>query len=59
MRIVRPGIKVIYMSGFTEDARVGDEVAGGSARFLRKPFSRQDLLLLIEETLSGHAQHRY
>jgi DNA-binding NtrC family response regulator len=59
MRIVRPGIKVIYMSAFTEDVRVGDEVAGGVARFMRKPFSQKQLLLTVDEVLSGHAASRY
>lgn len=48
VRIVRPGIKVIYMSAFTEDERVTEEVAGGSAGYLRKPFSRKDLLGMVE-----------
>ncbi len=59
MRIVRPGIKVIYMSAFTEDLRVGDEVAGGQARFLRKPFTQKDLLLTVEEALPGHKIPRH
>jgi len=48
MRIARPGIKVIYMSAFTEDDRVTDEVAVGSAGYLRKPFSRKELLGMVE-----------
>src|SRR3954465_1209697 len=51
MRIIRPGIKVIYMSAFTEDDRVSDEVSTGLARFLRKPFNRKELIRTIEEAL--------
>jgi DNA-binding NtrC family response regulator len=58
MRIVRPGIKIIYMSAFTEDLRVGDEVAGGQAHFLRKPFTQKDLLRTVDEVLQGHASPR-
>lgn len=59
MRIVRPGIKVIYMSAFTEDLRVGDEVAGGQSHFLRKPFTQKDLLRIVNEVLLGHTSPRY
>lgn len=47
MRMVRPGIKVLYMSAFTEDIRVVDEVSSGQAAYLRKPFSRKDLLATV------------
>jgi two-component system, cell cycle sensor histidine kinase and response regulator CckA len=59
MRIVRPGIKIIYMSAFTEDIRVGDEVAGGLARFLRKPFNQKELLRTVEEMLTRHTSARF
>jgi two-component system cell cycle sensor histidine kinase/response regulator CckA len=48
MRIVRPGIKVLYMSAFTEDDRVAEEVAAGNAGYLQKPFSRKELLGMVE-----------
>jgi two-component system cell cycle sensor histidine kinase/response regulator CckA len=51
MRIVRPGIKVVYMSAFTDDSRVGEEVSAGQARFLRKPFSKKDLLKAVEAVM--------
>jgi DNA-binding NtrC family response regulator len=51
MRIVRPGIKVVYMSAFTDDSRVGEEVSGGQARFLRKPFSKKELLKAVEAVM--------
>jgi DNA-binding NtrC family response regulator len=57
MRIVRPGIKVVYMSAFTDDSRVGEEVSSGQARFLRKPFSKKELIKVVEsviETASAH-----
>lgn len=57
MRIVRPGIKVIYMSAFTEDDRVSEEVSGGQAYFLRKPFTRKDLLRMVEEALEAAPQY--
>lgn len=58
MRIIRPGIKVIYMSAYTEDDRVSEEVVVGQARYLRKPFTRKDLLRVVEEALEPAAQER-
>ena len=56
MRIIWPGIKVIYMSAFTEDDRVTEEVGSGSARFLRKPFSQGELLKTVEEMFEASPQ---
>ncbi len=51
MRIVRPGIKIIYMSAFTDDSRVGEEVSSGQSKFLRKPFSKKELIKTVESVL--------
>ncbi|MEO6097822.1 MAG: response regulator [Fibrobacteria bacterium] len=55
MRIVRPGIKVVYMSAFTEDKRVEEEVCAGQAHFLRKPFFKKDLLKAVEAVMEEAA----
>src|SRR4051812_5381807 len=55
MRIIRPGIKVIYMSAFTDDDRVGEEVSGGQAQFLRKPFSQKELLRVVSGLFTAMA----
>ena len=57
MRIIRQGIKVIYMSAFADDPRVGDEVAGGQASFLPKPFTRKELLKAVDPLLVETAQY--
>ena len=51
MRILRPEIKVIYMSAYTEDERVFREVRAGMADFLPKPFSQKELLKKVEDML--------
>jgi DNA-binding NtrC family response regulator len=53
MRIIRPGIKVVYMSAYAEDDRVVAEVIGGLARYLRKPFHRGELLRVVGEALES------
>lgn len=58
MRIVRPGIKVVYMSAFTDDNRVGEEVSSGQSKFLRKPFSKKELIKVVESVLEpASARH--
>jgi DNA-binding NtrC family response regulator len=56
MRVVRRGIKIIYMSAYADDDRVGEEVAAGQARFLRKPFNQKELLRNVEEILEAAPQ---
>jgi DNA-binding NtrC family response regulator len=57
MRVIRPGIKVIYMSAFTDDDQVSEEVAGGQAQFLRKPFTQKELLRAVETLFVEAARH--
>ncbi len=57
MRIVRPGIKVVYMSAFTDDNRVSEEVSTGQARFLRKPFSKKELIKTVESVVAAEPAH--
>lgn len=41
---LRPGVKVLFMSGYPVDASPHKDVLEPGARFLQKPFSRRDLL---------------
>ena len=47
-----PGLKVVYMSGYTEELSEGQSILEG-ASFLQKPFSRDALLRQIHDTLKG------
>ena len=51
LRALRPGIKVLYMSGYTGDliARHGGAEAG--AALVEKPFTREALLIRVREVL--------
>ncbi len=48
---MRPGIKVIYTSGFTESTIVERGVALGKVRLIQKPFTRELLAQRIRHTL--------
>ncbi len=44
IRLLRPEISVLYISGFSVNSMVQQEVAAGRASFLAKPFSISELL---------------
>ncbi|MFH2113267.1 MAG: response regulator, partial [Spirochaetota bacterium] len=58
----RPAIRVIYMSGYTDDAIVRHGVLDAGTNFLGKPFSSEDLQKKVREVLdqaavtAGHAR---
>jgi two-component system cell cycle sensor histidine kinase/response regulator CckA len=52
----RPGIKVIYMSGYTGDSLRAQGVGATPAAFLQKPFSPIGLLSKVRETLGAAKQ---
>jgi len=47
----RPGIKVLYLSGYTEDAIVSEGSIESGTAFLQKPFSLQNLSRKVREVL--------
>jgi hypothetical protein len=53
--IVRPGMKVLYISGYTEDELPGRPAAEGGAAFLAKPFLPVQLALKVREILDPPA----
>lgn len=56
VRLLRPDIAVLYISGFTNNAMVQQEVEDQRAAFLPKPFSPRDLLEKVRQILSGTPQ---
>ena len=48
---LRPEIKVLYMSGYTEDAIVLQNVLDSPMLFLQKPFSYLDLIRQVRKVL--------
>jgi DNA-binding NtrC family response regulator len=48
-----PGLKAIFMSGYSPDARELEGVADDEFELLEKPFTMQDLTLRVREVLAG------
>ncbi|MBI4183062.1 MAG: response regulator [Proteobacteria bacterium] len=53
LRERRPGLPVILMSGYAEDALGGEVALGESVAFLSKPFSLEELTRKVAEVLAG------
>jgi nitrogen-specific signal transduction histidine kinase/CheY-like chemotaxis protein len=50
---LRPGIKVIFMSGYTDDTLMRSELEKTNALFMGKPFTPAKLLLKVRAALDG------
>jgi two-component system cell cycle sensor histidine kinase/response regulator CckA len=50
----KPDLKVIYMSGYTEDTIVHHGVLNPGIAFLNKPFTSETLGRKIREVLANH-----
>jgi YesN/AraC family two-component response regulator len=48
---IRPGIKVLYMSGYTDDAIVHHGTLAPGTHFIAKPFSAETLTSKVREVL--------
>jgi FixJ family two-component response regulator len=53
LRSRRAGLRVIFMTGYSEFSGKIDEKMTGEARMLQKPFSRSTLLEKVREILSA------
>ena len=49
----RPSLRVLYCSGYTDDATVLEGVREAGTAFLQKPFAPEDLIRKIRDVLSG------
>jgi signal transduction histidine kinase/ActR/RegA family two-component response regulator len=53
LRSVRPGIKVLFLSGYTEYATLRQGMLGDGDAFLHKPFAPGELARKVREVLDG------
>jgi two-component system cell cycle sensor histidine kinase/response regulator CckA len=54
---IRPDTRVLYMSGFTDDAVVRHGVLDDGVWFIQKPFSAESLALKAREVLDQNGRH--
>ncbi len=52
-----PGLRVIYMSGYTGERLESHLTSDGSVKFLQKPFALAELLSTVNEMLAGASQN--
>lgn len=53
LRLVRPGLRVLYLSGYTSDAVIHHGVQEEGAAFLQKPFTPRALAQKVREVLDA------
>jgi DNA-binding NtrC family response regulator len=53
LSVIRPGMRVLYMSGYMDDAIVRDGVSNGRASFLEKPFTPDAVARRTKKVLAG------
>ena len=52
---IRPGLKVLFMSGYTDDVIVRHGVSEGASHFLQKPYSPEELAAKVRAVLGPPA----
>jgi CheY-like chemotaxis protein len=55
LHAIRPGLRTLFMSGYTDDAVIRHGVLEANVAFLQKPFTAQSLVRKIREVLATPA----
>ena len=53
LRLQRPGVRVIYMSGYTDDEILRLGLQDPSMSFIQKPFTAEHLAMLVWKILDS------
>jgi DNA-binding NtrC family response regulator len=53
LRLRSPALKVLYMSGYTDQTSVTEKQEGNAVRFVQKPFRAVELLQQVREALDN------
>jgi len=53
MEHMRPGMKVLYMSGYTDNAVVHHGILDEDLRYIQKPFTPEDLAFKVREAIDN------
>jgi PAS domain S-box-containing protein len=55
-RVLRPDAKIMFMSGYTDDAVIHHGVLEPGVAFLPKPFTTDSILRTVRDVLDGHVR---
>jgi DNA-binding NtrC family response regulator len=58
VRSISPGIRLLYVSGYTDDAVFRHGMTEGEINFIQKPFRSMDFLRKVREILDEHPKVR-
>lgn len=53
LELLQPGLKILYMSGYTDDAIMDHGVLEAGTHLLHKPFSEENLIRKVREVLDA------
>ena len=58
LAVVRPGLRILFMSGYADDALADHGVLAADVAYLQKPFTPDELARRVREVLDAAHTHR-